>query len=360
MGLTKIEAPLLFSLKGTDMKANDDVILNIQRLGFPWATRDPFLFCVYHSDHYPEGNGDFGPQVSLEGRNLGNDFVIKDGWRMYHGESIPGFPVHPHRGFETVTVVRNGVVDHSDSLGGAGRYGHGDVQWMTAGKGIQHSEMFPLLSQKGPNPLELFQIWLNLPQKSKFVEPYYSMLWKEQIPVLSFKDANNKETRMEIMAGHLEGKQAPPPAPDSWAADANNDVAIWYLQMEKEATWTLPPASKGITRTLYFFEGEKLLINDTAVLWGNAIDLESHQSVRLSNGNREGRFLLLQGRPIQEAVVNYGPFVMNTEEEIRQTFMDYQESQFGGWPWDRPDMVHPLEKGRFALHSNGREEFPGS
>ncbi len=128
--------------------------------------------------------------------------------------------------------------------------------------------------------------------------------------------------------------------------------------MEAEATWKLPPASKGINRTLYFFEGDKVIINQTAVHPGHGIELEPHLSVQLSNGASEGRFLLLQGKPIQEPVVNYGPFVMNTEEEIRQTYQDYQESQFGGWPWPRPDMVHPADKGRFALHSDGQEQFP--
>jgi quercetin 2,3-dioxygenase len=340
------------------MSEGKDGILRIQALGFPWATRDPFLFCVYHSDAYPNGNGNFGPNASLEGRNLGNDFTIKDGWRMYHGRSIPGFPVHPHRGFETVTVVREGLVDHSDSLGGAGRYGHGDVQWMTAGKGVQHAEMFPLLNSNKPNPLELFQIWLNLPGKSKFVDAHYTMLWKEQIPVLNFKDRKGRDTVLELIAGSFEGNFAPDPAPDSWAADPENEIGIWYFQMEEGACWNIPISSETITRTLYFFEGETVKINDTLVPSGKAIELESLQKLELVNGDQKGRFLLLQGKPIQEPVVNYGPFVMNTEEEIRQTYQDYQQTQFGGWPWPRPDMVHPPEKGRFAQHANGREEFP--
>ena len=257
------------------MREDKGGILKIQALGFPWSTRDPFLFCVYHADAYPEGNGDFGPAGSLEGRSLGNDFIIKDGWRMYHGKRVPGFPVHPHRGFETVTVVREGVVDHSDSLGGAGRYGHGDVQWMTAGKGLQHAEMFPLLNSDKPNSLELFQIWLNLPRRSKFVEPHYAMLWKNQIPVVSMKDQQGRETMVEVMAGSLEGHDAPDPAPDSWARDPLHEVAIWYIQMDAEATWSLSPASRGVNRTLYFFEGDKVLINGTAVASGNAVEVEA-------------------------------------------------------------------------------------
>lgn len=333
-------------------------ISRIERLEFPWKTRDPFLFCVYHADAYPKGNASHGPVGNLEGRNLGNDFVLKDGWRMYHGKTVPGFPAHPHRGFETVTVVRKGLVDHSDSMGGAGRYGNGDVQWMTAGKGIQHAEMFPLLNQEKSNPLELFQIWLNLPAKSKFVEPHYSMLWKEQIPVISVKDQNGRETRVEVVAGSPEGAKAPDPAPDSWAADVENEVAIWYIQMETDASWTIPPASKGINRTLYFFEGDQVQINGTSVLPDHGVDLEAHIPATIKNGTRVGRFLLLQGRPIQEPVANYGPFVMNTMEEIQETYQDYQKTHFGGWPWPRPDMVHPLEKGRFALHADGQEQIP--
>ena len=99
-------------------------VLETFRLGSPpWPTVDPFLFCVHHLDHYPAGDGRFAPAASLEGRNIGSDFSNKDGWSMYHGHAAPGFPQHPHRGFETVTFVRRGLIDHSDSLGAAARYG---------------------------------------------------------------------------------------------------------------------------------------------------------------------------------------------------------------------------------------------
>ena len=148
----------------------------------PWPTLDPFLFCVHHLDVYPRGNAEMGPEASLEGRDLGQDFAGKDGWRMYHGSTVPGFPAHPHRGFETVTVMRRGLVDHSDSMGATARYGRGDVQWLTAGGGIQHSEMFPLLDSANENTAEIFQLWLNLPKSEKHAPPHFSMLWNETIP----------------------------------------------------------------------------------------------------------------------------------------------------------------------------------
>ena len=103
-------------------------IINTKPLGFTWESKDPFLFCVHHLDKYPRGNNQMGPDTSLSGRNIGQDFTPKDGWRMYHGETVPGFPMHPHRGFETVTIVLKGVVDHSDSHGASGRYGNGDEE----------------------------------------------------------------------------------------------------------------------------------------------------------------------------------------------------------------------------------------
>ena len=240
-------------------------ILKILPLGFPWETQDPFLFCVHHMDAYPKGNEHLGPAVSLAGRNIGQDFTVKDGWRMYHGSRVPGFPSHPHRGFETVTIVQKGLIDHSDSLGAAARFGNGDVQWMTAGKGIQHSEMFPLLSKERDNPMELFQIWLNLPKKSKTVEPYFQMVWNENIPVVEEKDENGKKTSVKIVAGKLNNKNALPPPPDSWAADEENDVAIWLITMEADAAWTLPKSKEGVNRNLYFFEGKSITVGDQEI-----------------------------------------------------------------------------------------------
>jgi len=334
------------------------IIHTLKPLGFMWDIADPFLFCVHHRDFYPAANSGMGPAASLKGRNLGQDFTLRDGWRMYHGESVPGFPEHPHRGFETVTVVLNGLVDHSDSHGAAGRYGNGDVQWMTAGAGLQHSEMFPLMNRESGNPLELFQLWLNLPAKRKFANPHYAMLWAEKIPSYRSGDDTGKTIEVKLIAGHIENICAPPPAPDSWAADPANEVAIWIIKMEKGARWTIPAASPEVNRMLYFYSGSTVRIAGVEISGYQAIGMLAEMDAVVENGEEEGHFLLLQGRPINEPVIQHGPFVMNTPEEIREAIRDYNQTRFGGWPWPRPDMVHGREKGRFAKYADGREEYP--
>lgn len=332
----------------------DDSILSIRRIGFQWETQDPFLFCVHHLDHYPKGNGKLGPAASLAGRNIGNDFTVKDGWRMYHGDKIPGFPVHPHRGFETITFVLQGLVDHADSNGAAGRYGNRDVQWMTAGSGLQHSEMFPLLNEAKENTFELFQIWLNLPANKKFVKPTYKMLWGESIPKKELKNSDSKLTTVDVVAGKLGDAEAPAPAPDSWAADPENEVAVFHIEMEENATFELPAATRNVNRGLYFFEGSQIHINDEPIGVNFSVDLAWDKTVKIKNGNKKARLLFLQGKPIDEPVVQYGPFVMNTQAEIQQAFSDYRRTQFGGWPWPQPDMNHGKDAGRFAKFDDGK------
>jgi redox-sensitive bicupin YhaK (pirin superfamily) len=335
-----------------------DAILSVTPLGFPWRTHDPFLFCVHHDDHYPAGNEQLGPAASLAGRNLGEDFEGLDGWRMYHGQSVPGFPQHPHRGFETVTVVRQGLLDHSDSLGATARYGQGDVQWLTAGGGILHAEMFPLVEPARPNPLELFQIWLNLPAASKMVAPHFSMLWSPTIPRPAFTDDAGRPTEVALFAGKLGDVTPPAPPPHSWAATADADVAIWTIKMAPGARWTVPPAARGSNRALYFFQGSGLRVAGREIPPKHEVEVRAERELVLEAGPHETELLLLQGRPIGEPVVQYGPFVMNTRDEIRQAFTDYQRTQFGGWPWPSHEPVHARAEGRFARRPDGRVERP--
>jgi redox-sensitive bicupin YhaK (pirin superfamily) len=324
----------------------------------PWVTLDPFLFCVHHDDRYPRGDGQLAPAASLEGRDLGQDFAGKDGWRMYHGERVPGFPQHPHRGFETITIVRQGFIDHSDSLGAAARYGQGDVQWLTAGAGINHAEMFPLLATDEPNPAELFQIWLNLPRRSKFAKPHFTMFWSQDIPRFVTKDASGRATRVEVIAGELEGHAPPRPPPDSFAAQPESAIAIWTVALEAGASWTLPAAVAGLNRSLYFFSGTGVTVGNRKVAARQQVLLKSDVPATLVASDGPAQLLLLQGRPIGEPVVKYGPFVMNTREEIQQAYADYQRTQFGGWPWPDRAPVHGQERKHFARHADGRLDAP--
>lgn len=335
-----------------------DPIIAILPLGFQWPMFDPFLFCAHHRDAYPAGNERLGPATSLTGRHIGQDFEGKDGWRMYHGQTVPGFPYHPHRGFETVTLVRRGLVDHSDSLGATARFGEGDVQWITAGRGILHAEMFPLVRRDAPNPLELFQVWLNLPSDAKLVEPHFSMYWSPHLPRCEFRDDEGRAVHATLVAGELDGHRAQTPPPNSWAASPENEVAIWLIILEPGMSWTLPPAHAASNRTLYFHAGEAIHIADRTLPAGHAFRLRAEMPVVIEAIGQPAQMVLLQGRPIGEPVVQYGPFVMNSEAEIRQAFADYHRTQFGGWPWPTPEPVHPREQCRFARYPDGHVESP--
>ena len=334
-----------------------NLILQVSPLGSRWQTADPFLFCVHHIDNFPAGNEQLGPAASLAGRAIGADFEGKDGWRMYHGDVVPGFPQHPHRGFETVTIVRTGYIDHSDSLGATARFGMGDVQWLTAGAGVVHSEMFPLLDAKGPNRLELFQIWMNLPARDKLVEPYFTMLWDADIPRLRTTDAQGRPVVVTVIAGALNGVTPLAPPPNSWAAHDEAEVAIWSIALADGATWTVPAAHGAHTaRTLHVFAGRALRVGETTVPCPAAIKVHANQDVEIQAVEGPVEILLLQGRPIAEPVAQHGPFVMNTRSELEQAFEDYRRTQFGGWPFAENAPVFPREEGRFARHADGRVE----
>lgn len=340
---------------------NDAVVLAVQPLGPPpWPTLDPFLFCVHHDDAYPEGDDRMAPKASLAGRNMGSDFSGKDGWSMYHGQSVPGFPRHPHRGFETLTLARRGFIDHSDSLGATARFGEGDAQWMTAGKGIVHAEMFPLVRRDAPNPGELFQLWINLPKQSKMVDPYFTMFWRHMIPRHRFVDDAGKVIEVVTVAGDLDERNAPPPPPSSWAARDEAHVAVWTLKLQPGARWTLPAAQPKLNRVLYVFNGPSAQIGGRKVEGKVAVQLKSDAAVELVAGPQTTELLMLQGRPIGEPVAQHGPFVMNTRSELQQAYDDYRRTQFGGWPWKADAPVHERVAGRFAIHADGRREEPAS
>lgn len=334
-------------------------IKTIGSMAFQLHVLDPYILTAHHRDIFPKGNGEMGPIKMPYLKNNGSDFDSSAEWRMYHGDTISGFPVHPHRGFETVTIMVEGFVDHFDSKGSKGRYGEGDVQWMTAGAGVQHSEMFPMLKEDTENPMELFQVWLNLPAKSKFAKPAYKMLWNEEIPVIKEKDEAGNTFSIKLIAGEYKGTKSLDPLPDSWAYDRDNHVGIWLITLSPNAEMTLPPVSKTLNRVLYNYEGGDISIENVKIGLKHYAELEGNENIKIQNGDKITKLLLLEGEPINEPIAAYGPFVMNTEKEIRQAISDYHETHFGGWPWDRKDPVNEKESGRFANYLHGEHiEYP--
>lgn len=324
------------------------------QMGFPWQTFDPFLFCAHHQDIYPSGNEQLGiDRDQLGGRALGSDFEKKDGFRMYHGKQIPGFPYHPHCGFETITLVTEGFIDHSDSLGASARFGEGDVQWMTAGSGVQHSEMFPMLQSDNENRLELFQIWLNLPARSKQVDAHFEMIWEDEIPQWKTSGVFTR-----LIYGQIdEYKQSVCP-PNSWAADHQNQLQLVQYILDPGATLQLPSTNGPLNRALYQYKGSAE-INGQAFEEGTGVFIEEHEKLTIINCSESPvYFILMQGKPIGEPVAKYGPFVMNTSQEIEQVIQNYRRTEFGGWPWPTAEHVHDAGRGRFAQYPDGYIKLP--
>ncbi|QXZ11329.1 pirin family protein [Comamonas sp. Y33R10-2] len=341
----------------------DNPILECIELTQPWVGIDPFLVCAHHVEHYPAGDEHYAvPESHRVGHPAGSDFGNPDGYSLYSGaDGMPGFPNHPHRGMETVSILQKGYVDHADSLGNSGRYGPGDVQWMTAGGGIQHAEMFPLLSQDQPNEFELFQVWLNMPGRKKMVHPEYKMMWDAHIPHYQHGGADVK-----IIAGTYQPQEpeqsadgfAPVsiqpivPTLDTWAADPRSEVAIWMITLEPGARQTLPAAQLAQTqRTLYVYTGIGLLVDGQDVGGNKRVRVLAQAALPLANRSAHTvRLMLLQGVPLNEPVVRSTVYVTNTIEELHQAKRDFQRTQFGGWPWETRQPMHGPGYERFARY----------
>jgi redox-sensitive bicupin YhaK (pirin superfamily) len=259
-----------------------------------------------------------------------------------------------------VTVVREGKVDHYDSLGATARFGGGgsDTQWVTCGNGMAHSEMFPLINSDKPNPMVLFQLWLNLPAASKKSDPYFTMLWSEKNPVL--RGPGSTVTVIADEAKQFSAAVQSPP-PDSFASKAGSNVAIVLIELAPGGEFTLPATAAGTNRKLFYYSGPaETTVAGVAIkkLHGAKLDPTAEVLVSNAHGTEEAKYLLLQGKPIGEPVVQQGPFVTNDRAEMAQVYARYQRTQFGGWPWESNDPAHPLTTPRFARHPDGREEFP--
>ena len=238
---------------------------------------------------------------------------------------IAGFPMHPHRGIETVTYMLDGSVAHRDSLGNSGVIGAGDVQWMTAGSGILHEEM----PKAGPHLLDGFQIWVNLPAKLKMTEPRYQDVPAARIPEVVRPDGG----RIRVVAGEVDG-----------VAGAVREIFAGptYLDVALPAGRTFEqPVPRGHTALLYVYQGE-VAVGGPDPSRGSAVGaprlavLSDGDVVRVHAGGAPARFLLLSAQPLREPYARYGPFVMNTREEIAETLDELRRGTFIKQPAARP------------------------
>jgi hypothetical protein len=236
------------------------------------------------------------------------------------GEAV-GAPDHPHRGFETVTYMLEGVFEHEDSAGHQGRIGPGDVQWMTAGRGVVHSEMPSREIRERGGRVHGFQLWVNLPARDKMMAPRYQEVPGERIPQGATPDAL---ARARVIAGEALGARAV----------IDTRMPILYQDWTLEAGASLEqPVPEGHNAFAYVFEGRARVGSDGRELLDGELGLLGPgASVRLAvpaNGASRARLLLLSGRPLGEPVARYGPFVMNTEAEILEAMRDYQAGRLG-------------------------------
>ena len=189
------------------------------------------------------------------------------------------------------------------------------------------------------------------------------MLWSEDIPRITVVGSDGAAAVITLIAGRPADVDAeielPTPPPNSWASRPEADLGIWHVALDPGAAWTMPPASgEDTVRTVYVFEGDGVTVAGRAVGGSTGVLVRSDVPIVIEAGAGAVEALVLQGRPIGEPVARYGPFVMNTEQEIEQAFADYRETGFGGWPWPSDAPVHPRGRGRFARHADGRIEEP--
>ena len=228
-----------------------------------------------------------------------------------------GVGAHPHRGFETVTLVYKGELEHRDSTGSGGRIGEGDVQWMTAGAGIVHEEFHSSDFTAQGGTLEMVQLWVNLPAEHKSVPAAYQTLLDADIPRVALPD---RAGELRVIAGRYGGHEGP--------AHTFTPIEVWDLRLEPGGETTLR-VPEGHTTLLVVLEGTVQVNGDAVVRDAGLVCFERQGDEIRLEANNDAKLLLLAGAPLGEPVVGYGPFVMNSEAEIQQAFTDFQAGKFG-------------------------------
>jgi quercetin 2,3-dioxygenase len=227
-----------------------------------------------------------------------------------------GADSHPHRGFETVTLVYQGNLDHRDTAGHSGSIGPGDVQWMTAGSGLLHEEKFGKEFSKNGGTIELIQLWVNVPKKDKMVAPCYQELPKEKIPVINDRDT---KSNLRIIAGEYNGVKGP--------AETYSPIQLWDLKLGKGGEMTLN-ISKDYNLGIYIVQGS-VKINNKMASTKQLVNFGWDAERVHINAEEDSLLVILAGEPIEEPLATYGPFVMNTNKELVQALADYEGGKFG-------------------------------
>jgi hypothetical protein len=228
-----------------------------------------------------------------------------------------GVGVHPHKGFETVTIVYEGEVEHRDSTGAGGLIGPGDVQWMTAAAGILHEEYHsPAFAAKGGN-FEMVQLWVNLPAKDKSAKPGYQTLLDADVPTVELDDGAGK---LRVIAGAFGGRNGP--------ACTFTPINVWDVRLGRDKTVTLD-VPEGHTLSVLVLSGTVEVNGQEIARAAHTVLLDRTGGAITIEANAEAKLLVLTGQPINEPVVAHGPFVMNTVGEIKQAMLDVQNGRFG-------------------------------
>ena len=228
-----------------------------------------------------------------------------------------GVGQHPHRGFETVTIVYEGEVEHRDSTGAGGKIGPGDVQWMTAAAGILHEEYHSQDYTRTGGPFEMVQLWVNLPARDKMSAPGYQTLLDRDIPVVALPDDAG---RLRVIAGEYDGHRGP--------AQTHTPINVWDVGLNQghAARFTMP---EGHTLALVVLRGTVQVNGSEVIREAQMVMFDRAGSEVMLEANSDTKLLLLGGEPIDEPIVGYGPFVMNSEDEIRQAVTDFNSGRFG-------------------------------
>lgn len=231
-----------------------------------------------------------------------------------------GVGQHPHRGFETVTIVYQGELEHRDSVGNSGSIGVGDVQWMTAGSGILHEEFHSRAFTRDGGTLEMVQLWVNLPAKDKMTAPGYQTLRAADIPTVELPGGAGS---LRVIAGEHAGRRG--------AARTFTPVDVWDVRLRRDGRAELDlPEGRGVV--LLVLAGTVLVNDHEVARAGHVVLLDRNGGGFTIEANNEARLLVLSGEPIDEPVAWQGPFVMNTDEQLRQAFVDFQSGRFGAMP----------------------------